>query len=1014
MLRRRRQWIVLGVLLVALGAWLTRNTCIRTGLAKGVWLNECADGELRPVATLEAPMIRRGQSARLVVSAEARYTLGSADELRSAPVSRFDPTVTLVDKDGHETALVPEKGWRNEGGEGHRVGDVAFPKVADGDYRLRAKVHCALGDATVEAPLALYAPARVHVLTDRPLYEPGNTLKFRAVLLRARDLAPLDGRPGTWTVVDPSGETVLEEKVPAGDWGVTSGSFPLDAGAPEGSWHVRYSSGGAFDDVSVEVHPFTLPRFRVEAATARPFHRIGDKPVVKGSVVYSSGAPVAKAEVEVQWEASGAWPPPTEWLEKTLPRHATTDQTGHFTLDLPAVPSDLRGQATLTAHLAAIDPAGDRVEGAASVLLSEDALQLSAVSELPDGLVGGFNNRLFLRVSDAAGSVLAGAAIHVKRAWDPADKGQDATCDEDGVAALQLDPGPAVNVVIPPMPVRLPPKQQVASRHDLEELLDGGDASLADQRALDGWLALIEPCGRFVDGSDNLTLGLRVDRSGALVGLVGAEGPLSSCVVAAVRGLRLPAGKERLYRAGFGFQQPDLASLSGSTSGVPVTPDGLEDVLHVASMDVRSCLPEDVQGGALPRQLTWRVRKGSKEIGTAWAPSSAGGRLPAAATACVEKRFERLALPEDADVDALGTVHFDVSPSERVQQERPEATTMLGYELVVSAKTGGKDAGSTKLRMGEGRVPPIRLRATPVLAKAGETVNVEILRGPDFHGELPKKLWLQSARGQSVEADVDVVKRTVAFKLMDAADGWFNVQFAGAEVRVFVRPKSELSLAVKPDKERYAPGEIARIAVQTSSGGRGQPAAVGLFGVDDSLGQLAKLSGPDDFARVRPKVPMVMTAFEGLDAQALTLGRVRGANAAAAIVSRVGMPEGPADLDAITSARAAGLFDPSAELVDRFYGVLGELHGVVRDWEEKAPEADQMHPPKMAELWKRALTAAQLKGLAVTDAYGRRLRLSQLPPDLLALVDPRAVVVTGTRLPEDVENWPEWVAKERP
>jgi hypothetical protein len=73
-----------------------------------------------------------------------------------------------------------------------------------------------------------------------------------------------------------------------------------------------------------------------------------------------------------------------------------------------------------------------------------------------------------------------------------------------------------------------------------------------------------------------------------------------------------------------------------------------------------------------------------------------------------------------------------------------------------------------------------------------------------------------------------------------------------------------------------------------------------------------------------------------------------------------------------------------------------------------------MRPATMAALWGQALAACEQRGERVVDAYGRRLTLSRLPPDLLALTDPRAVVVVGTRLPEDVENWAAWVAKERP
>src|SRR2546425_556294 len=92
-----------------------------------------------------------------------------------------------------------------------RYGVVVRP-CPDGDYRLRARVRSPLGEEKLDVPLAVYAPARIHVITDRPLYQPGSTVQFRAVVLRATDFGPVDDRPGKWIVQDPSGEVVLEEK----------------------------------------------------------------------------------------------------------------------------------------------------------------------------------------------------------------------------------------------------------------------------------------------------------------------------------------------------------------------------------------------------------------------------------------------------------------------------------------------------------------------------------------------------------------------------------------------------------------------------------------------------------------------------------------------------------------------------------------------------------------------------------------------------------------------------------
>jgi hypothetical protein len=229
-----------------------------------------------------------------------------------------------------------------------------------------------------------------------------------------------------------------------------------------------------------------------------------------------------------------------------------------------------------------------------------------------------------------------------------------------------------------------------------------------------------------------------------------------------------------------------------------------------------------------------------------------------------------------------------------------------------------------------------------------------------------------------------------------------------------VRPQQDLAVSIRPLANRYKPGDQAQLQLQTLIGGKGGKAAVGLFGVDESLAQLVPLAGPGDLARVQPKVETSAPAFGSLDGQALALGRIRGANAAAATVLRVSEIPKPPELDAVVHASARSVFDPVVELTDNFYVVLGELHAQVRQWEASAPPAEKMQPRTLAQLWGKALEACARRGERVVDAYGRKLRLARLPRDLLALTDPRAVVVVGTRLPEDVENWAAWVARERP
>lgn len=1008
----------LSIVLVFVGAILVGrfNThdgrCETAYLKHGLTMKQCPSGTIRQTANMDVANVRRGVEATVSLQALAHYTIASADAVQSLPVPEIKSAVlTLVDAKGVATPLQPKE-WKGS------TTLVKIPEVPDGDYKLHASYVTRLGPGELDVAIPLYTPARVHVITDRPLYEPGNVVKFRAVVLRARDLAPLDGRPGRWVVKDPNGEVLLEEKAPATEWGVVAGTFPLDKAAQTGDWHISWESAAAVDDVTFKVEPFKLPRFRVDATPDKAFYQVGDKPVVKGAVLYSSGAPVANAKLEIAWTINGDWPPPLDWQEKTLPKKAETGANGRYELALPAVPADLQGQVTLSARIGAVDAAGDRVEGSATVLLAKDGIEVSSVTELGDGLVEGFNNRLYVRVATPDGQVVRKAKISLKRAWEQNDKGIDAETDEDGVASLQVDPGGPVNIVIPALPYRPRPKVALVTRDEPQELIGGEGASLADQVEMDKWLAPLGACAKWVGatgeddegGGSAARVGMRVDAGGGVV-TVGASGdPLGQCVAAFVRGRRLPGGAERMYTVGFQFQDPELSTLSASVESALDEPEGLGQAVENLAKSARDCLPR--VEGSLPRALTWRVKKGSKEVELGpWIANPDGGEA-ASAMACVTSHFgARIVLQEPYTSDALGIVRFTVSPPATEREMRPQPTTMLGYELTVTADIAGKP--STKLRVGPGQIPDLRMRVTPILANKGDKITAELIRGPEYRGNLPKKLTLTHLKGNQ-EADVEKESHKATFTLDDKTEGWVEVTGPGVRSLVYVKPKADLSVSIEAEQPKYKPGDQAKLVLQTKVGGQGAPAAVGLFGVDESLGQLVALPGADSMSRLQPKVETSLPAFGILDGQALTLGRIRGANAAAATVMRVSAIPRPPELDAVVNGHATSRFDPVEELTDHFYGVLAELHVQTRTWEAKAPASEKMRPATLARLWTQALDAVEKRGEPVTDAYGRRLRLSMLPADLLSLTAPRSVVVLGTRLPEDSENWAAWVAKEKP
>jgi len=452
-------------------------------------------------------------------------------------------TLELRDEEDRPLDGMVVHGFERSGNQ--LLSSVTLPELEDGDYKMHATVATGFETRELDLDLPLYAPALVHVMTDRPLYKPGQEVLLRSVLLKRTDQTPLDGRPGRWRILSPSGLEMLVERDRAGAYGVADSSFPLDRRSEIGTWTATYTSGQASDQVSFEVKPFKLPRFTVELNADAPWYEISDRIGVDGIARYTSGAPVADAAVAVSIRrAEGRWPAPLAW-EASL--DAKTGKDGRFTVDLGVVPPDLIERATFDVTARVTEQAGEAAGGRAQVILSKDDLQIASVTELGDGLVQGFNNRVYLRVSTPDGVPVPMADLRVKNPWNAQAKARDTRTDEDGVASIQLDPGDPVTVVIPAVPARPRPLTPASpSISTAIEFIGGRGLSMAERRALDRLYPAISRCGDFVVGSKTASIGLEVSPAGSVRAMEHESDAVSTCVGRAMRGVQFGGGDSRV------------------------------------------------------------------------------------------------------------------------------------------------------------------------------------------------------------------------------------------------------------------------------------------------------------------------------------------------------------------------------------------------------------------------------------------------------------------------------------
>lgn len=333
------------------------------------------------------------------------------------------------------------------------------------------------------------------------------------------------------------------------------------------------------------------------------------------------------------------------------------------------------------------------------------------------------------------------------------------------------------------------------------------------------------PCARYFAGEGLVTLGLRVTPGGAITAVASARDALTQCLASTARAQKLAPGRDRLVQLELGVSDPGLPALELSSSGLPGDTSRVDTALAEAARGARSCLSRELaEARPLPRVLLWRTTRGSRALTLEWAadPSLEGSEvLGSEAARCVEQAMTRACVARDRrrrgrrgrgpDHDWHGSpgrlarrqrgrlaphrhhpAGLRASPSPPARAPRRSGRRCCGSRPGPTSAAPPRDAGA-----GQGRRDR-RRRAHP--------------RAGGYSGALPEKLYL-SGRGKPLEATLDRETRRARFTLPADAEGWLEVAWGGARAMVFVQDPAELVLSIKPERETYAPGQTARLAI---------------------------------------------------------------------------------------------------------------------------------------------------------------------------------------------------------
>jgi uncharacterized protein YfaS (alpha-2-macroglobulin family) len=234
---------------------------------------------------------------------------------------------------------------------------------------------------------------RAHIYTDRPIYQPGQTVYFRGILRAEDDVRYSLPRLGEVSVhiYDAVGEEVQQGGLALDEFGAFHGELALTEGASLGDYGIQATYGDETFYASFQVAAYRPPEFEVLVTPEESELAAGQPTRADVEVRYFFGGPVA--DVSVEWNvlsASYRFEPPqfgrydfsdedSPWIcrwcwwqeppapDVVLSGSGTTDADGRLAIELPT--EVMTGGRQLTVEATIYGRDGQVISGRDSVVV---------------------------------------------------------------------------------------------------------------------------------------------------------------------------------------------------------------------------------------------------------------------------------------------------------------------------------------------------------------------------------------------------------------------------------------------------------------------------------------------------------------------------------------------------------------------------------------------------------------------------------------------------------------------
>jgi len=189
-----------------------------------------------------------------------------------------------------------------------------FPAGMVGNYKLRYIAETPIGSTEFTQDVRLEDKVSILLTSEKPIYQPGQTIHVRALALDRADHEAAAKRPLTFEVEDSRGNKVFKTVTTTDQFGVASAEFGLADEVNLGTYHLRALMGDAgaptnTAEIALNVERYVLPKFKVAVEFSengkkqKRGYQPGDHVTGTVRANYFFGKPVDHAELTMKASA---------------------------------------------------------------------------------------------------------------------------------------------------------------------------------------------------------------------------------------------------------------------------------------------------------------------------------------------------------------------------------------------------------------------------------------------------------------------------------------------------------------------------------------------------------------------------------------------------------------------------------------------------------------------------------------------------------------------------------------